>query len=185
MTPAFALRLRFFCAVLVLCALLAGRTSLAHVSSDDMPDSVAEVEYSIYLEFKPADIPVRNKLGMVYYRLDKLQEAAREFARVLKHDPNNYDALDGMGLVKAAKQDFAAAITYHRQAIAIDADDMMGYFHLGSALEKNGLLREALAEYRNAQARFSKQYPRGTENKQATEFGQALGAAIANLETRL
>jgi tetratricopeptide (TPR) repeat protein len=185
MTPAFVLRLRIFCAVLVLCVLLAGRTSQAHVSSDDMPDAVAEVEYSIYLEFKPADIPVRNKLGMVYYRLNKLREAAREFARVLKADPNNYDALDGMGLVKAAQQDFAAAISYHRQAIAIDADDMMGYYHLGCALEKNGLLREALAEYRHAWARFSEQYPRGTENNEAAEFGRSLDAAIANLETRL
>lgn len=171
--------------LLVLAVFLLPRISLAHVSADNMPDAVAEVEYSIFLEFQPKDTVIRNKLGMVYYRLDKLQEAAREFARVLKQDPNNYDALDGMGLVRNAQGKYEEAIDLHRRAIALNDEDMMGYFHLGSALEKNGLFPEAMEAYQAAQARFSKQYPRGTENKQAAEFGQTLSAAIANLETRL
>lgn len=171
--------------LLLLAALLLPRTSLAHVSADNMPDAVAEVEYSIFLEFQPKDTVIRNKLGMVYYRLNKLREALREFSRVLKHEPDNYDALDGMGLVRTAQGKYDEAIDLHRRAIVLNDDDMMGYFHLGSALEKNGLLPEAMAEYRKAQARFSKQYPQGTENTQAAEFGQTLGAAIANLQTRL
>lgn len=181
MKPVCAVRLFCLVAALVL-PLLAGRVALAHVSSDDMPDSVAEVEYAIFLEFQPNDKVVRNKLGMVYYRLNKLEEAVREFAHVLKLDPKDYDALDGMGLVKAAQQDYDAAISYHRQVIAINPDDMMGYFHLGSALEKKGLRREAAEAYHASQARFDAQYPPGSGNKKSAEFGEALKKAIRNLE---
>lgn len=172
-------------AVPVLFVLLAGGVALAHVSSDDMPDSVAEVEYAIFLEFKPDDTVVRNKLGMVYYRLNKQEEAVREFGRVLRRDPKNYDALDGMGLVKAAQQDFAAAVSWHQQAIAVNADDMMGYYHLGSALEKKGALREALEAYRTALARFMAQDQPGREKAKAAEFGETIRAAIRNIESNL
>lgn len=185
MKPGFDSRTLSIFAVIVLFVLLAGGPALAHVSSDDMPDSVAEVEYSIFLEFKPEDAVVRNKLGMVYYRLDKLEESVREFSRVLRSDPKNYDALDGMGLVKAAQQDFAAAISYHQQAIAINADDMMGYYHLGSALEKKGMLSEALEAYRTALAKFTAQYPPGSENAKAAEVGETVRTAIRHIESKL
>lgn len=181
MKPVFALRLCCLVAALVL-ALFAGRIALAHVSSDDMPDSVAEVEYAIFLEFQPNDKVVRNKLGMVYYRLNKLAAAVREFTHVLKLDPKDYDALDGMGLVKAAQQDYDAAISYHRQVIAINPDDMMGYFHLGSALEKKGLRREAAEAYHTSRARYDAQYPPGSGNTKSAEFGETLKKAIRNLE---
>jgi len=162
-----------------------GKNALAHVSADSMPDSVAEVEYRIYLEFKPDDRVILNKLGMVYYRLNKLPDAVREFSRVLKLDPENADALDGMGLVKAAQQDYDAAIRYHQQAIAINADDMMAYYHLGVALEKKEMYTEAAAAYQDSLVRYQEQYPAGTENPNAAEFEKLLRAAISNIEAKL
>ena len=114
-------RLMVFFSALVMIIILPGVNTFAHVDSDSMPDSVAETEYRIYLEFKPNDIVILNKLGMVYYRLNKLPSAVREFSKVLKKDPNNYDALDGMGLVKAAQQDYDEAIRLHQKAIALNA----------------------------------------------------------------
>ncbi|RJX23549.1 MAG: tetratricopeptide repeat protein [Desulfobulbus sp.] len=175
------LLIRLFLPAIVLLA----SPAFAHVGADDMPDAVAEVEYSIFLEFQPKDTVIRNKLGMVYYRLNKYKEAVREFSRILKQDPDNYDALDGMGLVRAAQGEYDEAIDLHRRAIGLNDEDMMGYFHLGSALEKKGRLPEAMEAYQAARARYSKQYPQGTDNKQAVEFGRTLEAAIAGLETRL
>jgi tetratricopeptide (TPR) repeat protein len=185
MKPVVNARLISFLCALVLFTALPGGITLAHVDSDSMPDSVAEVEYRIFLEFKPKDIEVLNKLGMVYYRLNKLPEAVREFSKVLKKDSDNYDALDGMGLVKAAQQNYDGAISYHQRAIAINADDMVGYYHLGSALEKKGLLNEAAKAYHLALAKFDKQYPPGTENKQAAEFKEKIKTAISQIETKL
>jgi len=47
----------------------------AHVTQGNMPEAVVEMEYRILLEFQPDNIKVRNKLAMVLYRLDKLDEA--------------------------------------------------------------------------------------------------------------
>lgn len=176
-------RVCFF--ALIILAVLPGGISRAHVSADSMPDSVAEVEYSIYLEFKPGDIVVLNKLGMVYYRMGKLPEAVRQFSKVLQLDAKNSDALDGMGLVKTAQQEYDEAIQYHQKALAVKPDDMMTYFHLGTALEKKGLLGEAAEAYHASLTQFNKQYPSGTTNKQAVEFEKTVKAAISAIETRL
>lgn len=170
---------------LVLAVMLSTGNAQAHVSADSMPDAVAEVEYSIYLEFKPNDLDIRNKLGMVFYRMDKLSEASREFSLILKKEPDNYDALDGMGLVKAAQQQYDEAIHLHRRAITLNPKDMMIYYHLGSALEKKEMLPEAAVAYRTALETFNGQYPSGTENKNALEFLEKIRTAISNIENKL
>ncbi|MDW7774482.1 MAG: tetratricopeptide repeat protein [Desulfobulbaceae bacterium] len=179
----------FFGMVILFCALifsaaLPGGSVLAHVSADSMPDSVAETEYLIYLEFRPNDLTVRNKLGMVYYRQGKLELAAREFYKILQRNPDNCDALDGMGLVKAAQQDFAAAARYHQHALSVNADDMMVHYHLGCALEKKGKFREAAAAYNSALAVYRKQYPAGTGEKQAVEFLETVKTALDSLDNK-
>ena len=165
--------------------LLAGEVAQAHVDADSMPDSVAEVEYRIYLEFKPNDLVVLNKLGMVYYRMGKLDEATREFAKVLKNDPDNYDALDGMGLVKAAQKEYDEAVRYHRQALAINSEDMMTYYHLGSALHEKGELQEAADAYRTALEKFVQKYSSVEKTKEAAEFEKKVREAIRTIETAL
>jgi len=171
----------FFCFLALAAALPAG-WSLAHVSADNMPDSVAETEYLIYLEFRPNDLTIRNKLGMVFYRLGKLDLAAGEFSTILRKEPDNYDALDGMGLVQAARQQYDEAVEYHQRAIALKGDDMMTHYHLGQALEKKGRLPEAAAAYQSALDLYGKQYPDGTGEKQAAEFLEAVRSAMSNMQ---
>ena len=72
----------------------------------------------------------------------------------------------------------------HQRAIALNADDMVGYYHLGSALEKKGMLEEAAEAYRLALVKFDKQYPSGTENKKAAEFKENIKTSINQIETK-
>ncbi len=172
----------FFCALVLFFTLPAGIT-LAHVDSDSMPDSVAETEYRIFLEFRPNDVVVLNKLGMVYYRQGKLTNAQRQFAKVLRVDPDNYDALDGLGLVKTANREYDEAIMYHRRAIELDVEDMVGYYHLGDAFEKKGLFQEAIEAYTAALEKFNRQYPDGSKKKKAAEFVDKVRTAIDRIKT--
>ena len=174
----------FFCSLLISSA-LSGGISCAHVGADDMPDSVAEVEYQIYLEFKPNDLVVLNKLGMVYYRLNKLPAALEEFSKVLKRDPDNYDALAGMGLVMAAQHNYDEAIRYHQQAIAHNPKDMMTYYHLGRALEKKGVFEDAAKAYQTALEKFNEQYPTTSNNQNAAEFAGKVREALSQIENKL
>lgn len=172
-----------FC-ILGLSAALPPERAQAHVSADNMPDSVAETEYLIYLEFRPNDLAIRNKLGMVYYRLGKLDQAAGEFSAILRREPHNVDALDGMGLVKTALQQYDEAVGYHQRAIDLQGDDMMAHYHLGQALEKKGMLNEAAAAYHTALETCRKQYPADAGGKQAAEFLEKIKSAISSIEDR-
>ncbi len=70
--------------ILALFLLFFPGTARAHVTADNMPDSLARMEYRIYLEFRPNDTLVLNKLGMVYYRLGQLDKAYDTFSRILE-----------------------------------------------------------------------------------------------------
>nr|MBF0222686.1 hypothetical protein [Desulfobulbaceae bacterium] len=73
--------------------------ALSHIEHGGMPDSVAEMEYRILLEFEPLKHDVRNKLGNVLLRLKKFKEAKDEFLIVLAEEPNDLQAQIGLGQI--------------------------------------------------------------------------------------
>jgi tetratricopeptide (TPR) repeat protein len=115
----------------------------AHVAHDNMPDAIAEIEYRILLDFQPDNIETRNKLAMVLYRLDKLDEALVELQRVLELEPNNFDALDTLGLVSFKQGKTQQALEYLEAAVRINSADPLVHYHLGLVQEKLGLLDAA------------------------------------------
>jgi tetratricopeptide (TPR) repeat protein len=115
----------------------------AHVAKDDMPDAIAEIEYRILLDFQPDNIEVRNKLAMVLYRLDKLDEALVELQRVLESKPNNFNALDTLGLVSFKQGKTQLALEYLEEAASINSEDILVYYHLGLVQSELGLLDAA------------------------------------------
>jgi len=139
------LRTIFFSVFLLLCST---DQSAAHIEKGSMPDSVAEMEYRILLEFEPDNLEIRNQLGMVLYRLGKLAEAEEEFHFVLKQAPENFDAFDALGLVNFKRTNYQIAVALFKKAIAINPADMLVYYHLGQALEQLDQVAEAAAAYR-------------------------------------
>jgi tetratricopeptide (TPR) repeat protein len=113
-----------------------GQRAYAHVAAD-MPDPIAEVEYQMMLDFEPDDSTTRYKLAMVYYRLNKDAKAEAELAKVLKADPFNFHALEGMGALKLRQENFAAAVTYLTKAIQQNEKVSGAYYYLG--LAKTGI----------------------------------------------
>ena len=115
----------------------------AHVSENAMPDAVAEIEYRILLEFQPDSIETSNKLAMVLYRLDKLDEAVSLLQRVLELDPGNFDALDTLGLVSFKQGKTQQALEYLEKAAGLSNNDLLVHYHLALAQDKLGLLEAA------------------------------------------
>lgn len=148
----------------------------AHVEKGTMPDSVAEMEYRILLEFKPGNLEVRNMLGMVLYRRKKFDEAANEFDYVLKKDPENSDALTGMGRVNMQLSNYQQAAALLRKAIAIKPDDMHIYYYLGQTLEMQGNLSGAEEVYKTG---LSREIP---QNEQSSGDRQELIDALKILQ---
>jgi len=134
------------CLILLLFCWISSAT--AHIEKGPMPDSVAEMEFLILLEFEPDNLEVRNQLGMVLYRQGKLEEAEREFDYVLQKAPENSDAVDALGLVKLQQANYQLAADLFKKAIALNPSDMLIYYHLGQALEQQGDIAEAAEAYR-------------------------------------
>ncbi|MEW6427546.1 MAG: tetratricopeptide repeat protein [Thermodesulfobacteriota bacterium] len=134
----------------LLLTLFLGEPVAAHIEKQGMPDAVAQMEYQILLEFEPDNLTVRNQLGMVYYRLEKYDEAAEQFNRVLTASPDNFDAIDGIGLLHLQAGRLAEAVQSFRRAISLNPADPLVYSHLGLALERSGQSAPAREAYARA-----------------------------------
>ncbi len=127
----------------------------AHIEKGTMPDAVAQMEYKILLEFEPDNIDIRNQLGMVYYRLGKLEKARRQFNMVLARQADNFNAIDALGLVAMQQGDTDQALARFQKAIAIKPADAMVYFHLGQVFEKQKKPDRARSAYEKALANLA------------------------------
>lgn len=152
----------------------------AHIEKGAMPDSVAEMEYRILLEFEPENLEVRNQLGMVLYRRGKLDAAAEEFNFVLAKAPDNFDATDALGLINMQRGNYQLAIILFKKAIAINPDDMLVYYHLGQALELQGDIAAAAAAYREGLTRD----PAGPDRQKKSEQREVLLEALKNIQEK-
>jgi Flp pilus assembly protein TadD len=159
--------------------------SHAHPETGILPDAIAEMEYRIVLDITPNDVNTRNKLGIVLYRKNKLQEAEREFAEVLRLAPADFDAHDGMGLVKLKGHRNAEAVVWFQKALLLNGEDSLVYHNLGLAFEQLGRFQEAEASYRKGLEVSEKLLRRGVNRHKEMERKNMLLAALQNLQTRI
>ncbi|MBI5665448.1 MAG: tetratricopeptide repeat protein [Nitrospirae bacterium] len=138
---------RNICVCVYFCVLYYGGTAYAHPDSGFLPDAIAETEYGIVVELNPKDIETRNKLGIVLYRTNKLDEAVKQFNAVLKIKADDFDAHDGMGLVMMKKGRHEEAMKWFEKAIALNKGDALVFNHLGSAYEALGDIGKAIESY--------------------------------------
>jgi tetratricopeptide (TPR) repeat protein len=149
-----------------------------------LPDVIAEVQYKMVVEINPRDIATRNKLGMVYVRMNKLQEAENQFAEVLKQAPSDFDAHNGMGLVKIRQRDYSAALPWIQKAIALSDSDIAVRYNLGFVYEQTGHYREAETAYRKALAVNDKNIGNGA-NQIVVGWRQTIEIALKGLNNKL
>lgn len=121
--------------------------------------------YNTILEKNPDSIPARIGVATIYGDLYKLKAAQREFNNVLAKDPNNSDALNGLGLcyyrmTTSSNMDIRENIgTLYRKAAqefkrAIDSnpnnDEALA--NLGMIYQHQGRFEEAEAKYKDSLA---------------------------------
>lgn len=172
--------------ILILIVMLFIPTSgFAHPESGFMPDAIAEMEYKIVLDINPKDIDTRNKLGIVLYRKNKLNEAEIEFSKVLAVSPRDFDAHDGMGLVKNKQKKYEEAVTWFKKAIAISDEDTMVHYHLGLTYELMGNFIDAEKTYKKALAINDGLIRRGINRELEIEKKNTLVSALEYLQKKI
>ncbi len=128
--------------------------------------------YHKALALHPQLVPVYNNLGYTLQLQDRWEEAIACYQKALKLQPNcteadvnlanalhthgklppekqaHYAAINNdLGVTQKKAGDFKTAITYYRQAIALNPDLAIAHYNLGVALQEQGKLEEAIACY--------------------------------------
>lgn len=158
--------------------------SQAHVGSESIP-VIAEMEYRIYVDLNPKDLELRNKYGMLLLNRNKISEAESQFTLILSMAPDNFDAMDALGLVRIRQQRYPEAVKFLQEAARINPKDISVFLHLGNALEANGQLREAERAYENGLS-LQKQATNTSSPTSNQHKGddEALRSALQNLRAK-
>ncbi|MDF1577446.1 MAG: tetratricopeptide repeat protein [Desulfurivibrionaceae bacterium] len=155
-------------------------SAYAHVEGH-MPDSVAEMEYRILLEFKPNDFTTRVKLARVLLNQNKLAEAEREFNKAMQVDPQNIQAHIGLTVLGLKQNRTDYALEMIKKAAKLAPDEPAVYLNYGKVLEADNRPSEARDMYNQGLAR-----PAGAPgNTAAGHDRQDLAEALRALEEKL
>lgn len=128
--------------IIAICCLTANNAR-SHIEHGGMPDSVAEMEYRILLEFEPLKHDVRNKLGNVLFRLKKYEEAKEEFLMVLAKEPDDLQAQIGLGQILMHEEKWSEAENQFLKLQKNNSENVELYYQLGTLYRKTGRIKEA------------------------------------------
>jgi len=124
-----------------------GRTLLALVKSDDARKELREAA-----RIAPDDPEVHRALALADLRFGggDLEEAAREYKKLIQLNPKDADAHGGLADALAENGRLDEAIYEYREAIRTDPNDAYVHFQLAEARKKSANLDEAVKEYSEA-----------------------------------
>lgn len=132
-------------------ALTEARTVLATVLWQyDWNLPAAEEQFRRALAIRPDDPWIHTWFSFALAAGGRLDEALAEVERARALDPADLEARLNLGLIRLWRREFPAAEAALRELVEREPSFWLGHLLLGRALEGQGRLREAIAEYRRA-----------------------------------
>jgi Flp pilus assembly protein TadD len=95
------------------------------------------------LQVFPEYLAARNDLGAQYLKLERVEEAEKQFKLVLAIDPKNFNAKFNMGLVEIEQTNYMGALAHLNQAVSLNSTRAVPHLWIGIAKLELGYLREA------------------------------------------
>ncbi len=144
---------------------------LAHFTLGELALSNADADLAIK-EFEaeravnPSYAPIYDRLGGIYLRLNRIEEAQQSLISSIALDQTNTEAFVKMGKVLLAKKDFATAIMYLRVAARLDPGDFVTHELLSQAYHRVGKGEEAKLEADTAAKLHAERQPRMSSSKE-------------------
>ena len=139
------------CLTFILCLVWTG-SAWAHGDISSLPNAAQIMQYRLLLYMSPDDPAPRNNLAMALYRTNQLEEAEKELKYILKRDPVNFDALDGLGIVLIRMDRLQEALEHFKKALGINEKDVMVHVHLSVVYTKMNLAERAQSELEKARS---------------------------------
>jgi predicted O-linked N-acetylglucosamine transferase (SPINDLY family) len=132
-------------------------------------------------KIKPKKVQLVTMLqkGFVLHQQNKLQEAKVIYEQVLAIEPNDFNALQFLGLLYAQTNEFLKAVKFLSKAIQINPNNVDCWSNYGNVLQELKRFDEAIACYDKA-LRIKKDafiyYNRGSALKELKRFDDALAS---------
>lgn len=111
----------------------------------------------------------------------KLPEALTMVKKAVELDPQNYAYLDTEGWVYFRSGEYALAESLLQKAVERNATDPTVHDHLGQALEKEGKLKPAVAQWERALAEYNRSLPADIEQDDVLKLRKRLDSARVKL----
>ena len=111
----------------------------------------------------------------------KLQDALTMIKKAVELDPQNYAYLDTEGWVDFQMGEYAMAEALLSKAVERTATDPTLHDHLGQALEKQGKLKPAVAQWERALVEYGRSLPADIEQDDVAKLRKHLDTARVKL----
>lgn len=90
------------------------------------------------------------KSGIAFYHLGLYDDSLVQLMKVSRTEPDNYLALQHIGLIHEQKEDYEKALSCYKRSLEIKEDVSATHFFIGNAHQKLGNYDKAIEEYKNA-----------------------------------
>ncbi|MGI4756464.1 MAG: tetratricopeptide repeat protein [Janthinobacterium lividum] len=142
----------------------------------------AEVWLRKVLDIDPNNAQTLNYLAYMYAeRGIKLPDALAMVKKAVELDPQNYAYLDTEGWVYFKSGEYALSQTLLEKAVERNATDPTVHDHLGQALEKQGKLKPAVAQWERALVEYNRSLPADIEPDDVAKLHKHLDSARVKL----
>ncbi|MGI4852979.1 MAG: tetratricopeptide repeat protein [Janthinobacterium lividum] len=142
----------------------------------------AEVWLRKVLDIDANNAQTLNYLAYMYAeRGIKLAEALTLVKKAVELDPQNYAYLDTEGWVYFKSGEYALSETLLQKAVERNATDPTVHDHLGQALEKQGKLKPAVAQWERALVEYNRSLPADIEPDDVNKLHKRLDTARVKL----
>lgn len=134
------------------------------------------------LDIDPSNAQTLNYLAYMYAeRGVKLPEALAMVKKAVELDPQNYAYLDTEGWVYFKQGEYALSEDLLQKAVDRNATDPTVHDHLGQAMEKQGKLKPAVAQWERALVEYSHSLPADIEPDDVSRLRKRLDLARVKL----
>lgn len=142
----------------------------------------ADTWFHKVLDIDPNNAQTLNYLAYMYAeRGIKLQDALTMVKKAVELDPQNYAYLDTEGWVDFQLGEYAMAEALLSKAVERNATDPTLHDHLGQALEKQGKLKPAVAQWERALVEYGRSLPADIEQDDVAKLRKRLDTARVKL----
>lgn len=142
----------------------------------------SEVWLRKVLAIDPANAQTLNYLAYMYAeRGIRLPEALVMVKKAVELDPQNYAYLDTLGWVYFRSGEYQMAEDLLQKAVDRNASDPTLHDHLGQALEKEGKLKAAVAQWERALVEYGRSLPADIEPDDVARLHKRLDSARVKL----